>query len=131
MSGGTPMTATGNIYPCRFVKISGDFSVAQAGANERVFGISQMGTNKPPIPDVTSQYAAVSGETLRVFQDDEECLLELAATLSAGALLKSDADGKGVAVGTGSVQEAGATLLDGGVSGELRKVRVKRVSATL
>jgi len=131
MAGSTPLTAGGNIYPCRFVKYSDDYKVTQATANDPVFGISQMGTNVPPIPDVTSQYAAVSGQTLHVFQDGEECLLELAASLTAGTKLKSDANGKGVAVGTGSVQEMGAILLEDGADGELRKVRVQRVGATI
>ena len=126
-----PLTATGNIRPCRAVKISGPFNVAEADANEACIGIAQEGTNVAPIPDVTSQYAAIEGQTLRVYQDGEECLMELADTIAAGVRLKSDADGKGVAAGTGSVQHIVATLLEDGVAGDKRRVRVTIVSATL
>ncbi len=122
----TQQVASGNIYPCRFVKRSGDHQVAQAGSNEKVLGISQEGTNTAPIPDVSSTYAAVSGESLRVFQDNEECLLDVAEAVTAGQKLKSDSNGKGVVGGAGSDEEIGAEVIRGAASGEKALVRVLR-----
>lgn len=125
---GTPAFAGGDIYPCRFVKQSAaaDFNVLQAEANDPIKGISQNGTNLPPIPDVTSDKAAVAGQQLRVHTAPEGCLLELGGTVTASDRLKSDADGKGVAIATTGTtpQRYGAVAQQGGVSGEKVLVEV-------
>lgn len=108
-------TATGNIYPRRFVKKDGAYQVAQCGAGESAFGISQAGTNTVPIPGAGS-YAAVEGQPLLVFGTDENCLLDASAAVDDGAFLKSDADGKGVTAATGeefyAIAERGAAAED-------------------
>lgn len=129
MALGSPhLMANGDIRPSRFVELqnaSGIAKAIEANANERVAGISQDGTNTAPIPGITSTNAAESGQTLQLHIEGEECLLELGGTVTAGAFVKSDADGKGVvALTTGTVlQEIGAVALDNGSSGE--KIRVK------
>jgi hypothetical protein len=119
--------AGGTIRPSRFVKYTAnDFEVAEADANEKIAGISQEGTRTAPIPDVSTNEAAQSGETLQVYGDGEDCLLELGGTVVPGDDLKSDADGKGVVIATGAaLQQIGAVALEGGVSGELIRVQVK------
>ena len=126
---GTPAFAGGDIYPCRFVKQSAaaDFNVLQATANDPIKGISQAGTNLPPIPEVTSDKAAVAGQQLRIHTPPEGCLLELGGTVAAGDRLKADNDGKGVAIATSGTtpQRYGAVAQQGGDAGE--KIRVEVV----
>lgn len=119
--------AAGDIYPARFVKQSGQpFEVAQAGANDALFGISQLGTNTPPIPGVTSDKAAVAGGSLRVHKPGERCFVTAGGTITAGDRLKSDADGKGVAIATSGTtpQRYGAIALQNAASGEFCEVEV-------
>jgi hypothetical protein len=116
--------SSGNIYPCRFVKISGDNTVAQAGAGEYTAGISQEGTKKPPLPGETNTYAAEANDLLEVFGPGQETQLELGGTVTAGDMLKPDADGKGVAAATTNYY--GAIAKTGGASGEKIIVIVER-----
>lgn len=122
----TQFVAGGNIYPCRFVDYSAAYKVTQAGAGAKCFGVSQVGTRIAPLPDVTSAYAAIDGEQVSVFQDEDETLLELGGTVTAGAELKSDSNGKGVVLAGSGSENIGAVALEAGVSGDLIKVRVHR-----
>lgn len=120
--------ANGDIRPCRFCKHDGDFLASEADANDKIFGISQEGTRTAPIPDTSETLCAKAGEQFRLFQDGEECLLELGDTIvAAGDGIKSDSDGKGVpALLTGTVvQSHGAIALQAGVSGDKIRVRVR------
>lgn len=124
--------AAGNIYPSRFVKIYSANKVTQASTNEETEGISQEGTNYPPITDsriTVAGYAAVSGEAIRVYQDGEVCTIEAGGSFSAGGLLKSDSNGKAVAVATSgtTIQYFGAEALDDSTgTGQLVRVKVRR-----
>lgn len=115
--------ASGNISPMRFVKlVSGtDYTVAQAGANESVIGVS--GTYTETFDSV---YHATNGRCCKVSDPTEVPLLELGGLVSAGYYLKSDADGKGVQGSTtiSSHQEFGAIALRNGRSGEFIPVKV-------
>lgn len=98
--------ASGNINPARFVKISGEFSVAQSGAGEEIIGVAQEGSLAPPgiaeaLGGSQTYYAATSGKTLKVFGLGDVCVV-IAGTggCTAGTKVKSDADGKAVNVGT-------------------------------
>jgi len=108
------LVASGNIYPSRFVKISGENQCAQCGAGDEPIGISMEGTNYPPIDDphvTVAGYAAVSGESLRIYGDgDESVLITAGAAFSAGAHLKADTDGKGIAT-TAATDASGAVAL--------------------
>ncbi len=118
--------ANGTINPCRFVKITTTTTgrVEQAGAGSQIFGISQTGIRRDLYID-SNGYAALVGEPIGVFDDGEECLLELGGTVSAGDRLKSDANGKGVTTTT-NLDEYGAIAIWSGVSGEQVRVKVQR-----
>ena len=118
--------AGGDVSPSRFVKLnaSDDNQVLQCGANERPIGISQKHTKAFPIAGA-SGLAAADGDGLEVHGEGEVALLEYGGNVTRGDRLKSDADGKGVAVATsGPVQNAGAVALESGADGELHLVQV-------
>ena len=111
--------AAGDIYPCRFVKISDEFSVSQAGLTELPDGISQANTRDAPIPNA-STLAAADGEPVQVYGEGDTCLLEAGEAFSAGDLLKPDGDGKGIAMDSTSNDSTGAkALADASAAGEL------------
>jgi len=119
--------ANGNIYPCRFVKLTTTVNggrVTQAGTGELVFGVSQMGSRRSIYID-SAGYAAILGEPIGVFDDTEETALELGGTVTVGDRLKSDTNGKGVTTVTDR-EEYGALALQNGVSGDQIKVKVQR-----
>lgn len=93
--------AAGNINPCRFVKITGAFQVSQCSVlGERAFGISQEGLMDTPIPGASSTLAAEAGRQVGVFGPGETCLIQVSAAVTAGALLRTTADGRAVATTT-------------------------------
>lgn len=123
------LQAEGDIYPSRFVKFgAGDFLGAQAGANDRIVGISQRGTKYPPLTGlVTNVKAAEVGDQVQLYgPGDQDVLLELGDTVTRGQLLKADADGKGVPIAAdGTVlQQYGARALESGSAGHLIQVEV-------
>jgi hypothetical protein len=96
MSANLPgMVASGDINRCRFVKVSGDFQLAQAGAGELVFGVAQEGTKEAPIPGASSLHA-VAGDVVRYYADGDVCEIEVGAAVAAGALVKADANGRAI-----------------------------------
>jgi hypothetical protein len=88
--------ASATIEPCRFVKISGNYTVAQCVANDVAIGISQQGSCTPPV-DGAPTAAATVGLPIQVFGDTETTLIEAGAAFAAGAELKPDATGRGIA----------------------------------
>lgn len=129
--------ANGTIRVARFVKIdsSDNNSVLEADANERVLGISQIGGRTAPIPTVTTDppEAAQSGEDVNVHLEGEICLLYAGTGgWTAGGLLKSDADGAGVAIDetAGNKEEAGARALATVSAGEYGLVQVASRTVT-
>jgi hypothetical protein len=124
--------ATGDIYPARFVKAgTGGFSVTQCGANDPVFGISQFGTNGPPIPGSTNDKAATVGQTLRVHKPGERCFVQAGAAITSGNRLKADTDGKATPVAGGTTTERiGAVALQDASTGEFCEVEVQISSET-
>lgn len=131
------MRATGTIRCSRFVKMDSgaNNSVKEADANEQTIGISQAGGRVAPIPEVTTTpvEAAQSGENLQVFALGQSCLLEIGSGgCSPGSKLKSDADGKGVAIatGTGVIQRIGAIALESASASEFAMVQVVLFSET-
>lgn len=119
-----PMVAGGNIAPMRFVKPStlADNKCLQCGAGEMPIGISQRGTRNTPYSSLDDGYAAIAGESLQIYGPTELAMLELGGTVAAGDLLKSDADGKGVTAGAGTMY--GARASQAGTSGKLIEVYV-------
>lgn len=106
--------ASGNISPSRFVTLSGEQTVAQAGDNQEIIGVAQEGSNKAPLQDyVSTVYAAETGQQLEVYSTGELCLVEAGAAITAGQLLKSDSQGRAVPVATTGtvIQNYGAVAL--------------------
>jgi hypothetical protein len=110
------LIAGGDIYPCRFVKLSSvsDHTGLQATANDSVIGVSQEGSNYPPLNDLVATHkAATTGQTFRLFGDGDTCLIEAGEAFDRGTRLKADANGRGVAIlttGT-TLQNIGAVAL--------------------
>jgi uncharacterized protein YaiE (UPF0345 family) len=88
--------ASGNINPSRFVVLSGQSTVAQAGANAVAIGVSQEGSYTAPVDDAPS-LAAIAGLPLKVYGDTETCLVEAGAAFAVNAELKPDAQGRAIA----------------------------------
>lgn len=125
------MRAGGTIRRARFVKLdtSNNNTVLEADANDRTIGISQEYGREAAIPSVTADppEAAQDDDDLLVHLPGDWALLEIGSGgCTAGGRLKSDADGKGVAIlGTGTtIQQIGAVALETASEGELAKVLV-------
>lgn len=119
--------STGNIYPCRIVKLAttADGKVTQSGAGDASIGISQQGTRRSPYID-SNGYAASAGEPLFVHDlPGEECELDLGGTVTPGMYLKADSNGKGVNAGTDKDAYV-AIAKQAGVSGERIKVEIAK-----
>lgn len=135
------MRANGTIRVGRFVKIdvADNNSVKECDANERVFGISGMGSRVAPIPEVTTDppEAAQSGESVEVHLpgdgQSQDVLLYLGTGgCTAGDYLKADADGAGVTIDETAThkEEVGAIALESGSAGEYVKVIPWRCTVT-
>lgn len=134
----TPPTliSGGNIYPNRFVMMdsSEDQQGIQATANAVTVGISGDSTKYPPLTGLVSNtYHAEDGDPITLRGAEEsQTLLELGGTVAAGDYLKSDSNGKGVAIATSGTtpQNVGARALKAGVSGDLLEVEVMNASVS-
>lgn len=106
-------TASGNISPSRFVKISGAFKVAQCTvAKERSVGVSQEGLMDTPIPGASSTLAAEAGRHVGVFGPGETALVQVGAAVTFGALLTGDANAKAIPTTTAGDIYHGIALED-------------------
>lgn len=106
-------TASGNISPSRFVKISGAFKVAQCTvAKERSVGVSQEGLMDTPIPGASSTLAAEAGRHVGVFGPGETALVQVGAAVTSGALLTGDANAKAIPTTTAGDIYHGIALED-------------------
>lgn len=121
--------AGGDIRPCRIVKMdttaSEPFQVKEADANEFGIGVSQEGTRLAPGVSGSTANAGEDTYQVRVFGPGEQPLLELGSGgITQGDLIKSDADGKGVAVATTgtTIQNYIGWALEDGAENE--KVRI-------
>jgi hypothetical protein len=111
------MIARGTIRPQRFVKVdtASNRGVLECGANERIFAVSQEGTNYAPLDDVIlTSNAAVNGQELRLYSDGDVCGVEAGGVITSGDYLRSDAVGRAVvalAIGV-VVQHIGGQALE-------------------
>lgn len=116
------LVATGNISPCRIVKLatSADGAGTAAGANERAIGISGTGTRGAPGTPADDGFLAISGESVPVFGPGRKCLLELGGTVVRGDYIKAGAAGVGITSATtgATMQNVIAVALQSGVSGD-------------
>lgn len=121
------LIAGGTIRASRFIKLTGAFIASEADANEKVIGISGIGTNNAPIPSVSTAYHATENQQVFCHGEGDEALLEAGSGgWTAGDYLKSDADGKGVSIATTGTtqQEIGAIALQTVAAGEFGRVQV-------
>ncbi len=125
-SAGGSFVATGNITQSRFVKLDSGVTghVAQAGAGDSPIGVSVQGTRNPSYPGLQDGFAAVSGENIRVYLSNEECMIEVDAAYNPGQLLKPSTGG--IATASNADGEIyGAILLDAATAAnQLVKCRV-------
>lgn len=128
MMGSFSKFAGGNVAPCVFVKLdSTQGRAVTCGANEAIFGISQPQTRNLALSGRDDGYAAIEGENLNIIgPGDDEALLRLGGTVTHGQYIKSDASGYGVAA-TSDKDHVGAQCLQGGVSGDLVRVKPMRM----
>ncbi|MBC7076740.1 MAG: DUF2190 family protein [Synergistales bacterium] len=106
--------AATNISPSRFVTLSAENTVSQAGDNAEIIGVAYEGTSRAPLQDlITTNYAAQAGESVAVYSVGELCLVEAGGSISAGNLLKSDSQGRAVPIATTGtvIQNYGAVAL--------------------
>ena len=114
------LTAAGNIYPFRFVELSGAFGGAQANAaSDNILGVTDGSVRR-----FDSVYNAISGDEISL-QPTFTVQVELGTGgCSAGSYLTSDADGKAVATTTAG-QVAYYLALEAGAASEI--VRAYRI----
>lgn len=118
------LKAGGDINPCRFVDITGSFTVSEADASDIPLGISGEATRDAPLPSGQSALHAKSGDAATVYVMGNVCLLEIGTGgVTAGDRLKPDADGKGITSGTAG-EIVGAVALETASADEFAKVFV-------
>ena len=130
------LVAGGDIYPSRFVTLSTseDNTGIQSTANSEIIGVSQVGTNYPPLDNLSLDgYAATDGQPFRLIGDGEQCLVEAGGVITNGQKLMSDGDGKAVAIATTgtTIQNSGAIALQSAsASGVMILVQVNALQKT-
>lgn len=128
MSDSFSLKAGGNILPSRFIVISGDYEVSQAAAATAAYlGVSHDSTKSAPADGLANVNHAELGDTVSYYKVGDSCLLEAGAAVAAGALLESDASGRGITA-AGAGEMAGAIALEAaGAAGELIRVQIQNV----
>lgn len=89
------LKAGGNISPCRFIKISGDFTAIQCVAGEQADGISREFVRDVPQTG-GSTLAAIAGDPIQGLYLGEAGEIEVGAAVTAGTWVKPDANGRAV-----------------------------------
>ena len=127
MAGNYSKLPGGNIKPNSFVKLdsANDGYVLQAGANDRVYGITGDGTRRVALEDYDTDLIGKAGDPAIQIRGPGEnpCLLRLAGTVVAGDYIKSDGSGYGVKADTDK-DHYGARAIVGGSSGQVIPVEV-------
>lgn len=122
--------AGGNIRPSRFVTLeTTDYTVTESDSGETPFGISDAYGKDAPIPSISTEYVAETGEPVPIIGPYEKPRFGEAALLVLGSggatcadFLKPDNEGAGVTASSTDV--AGAIALEDGAAGEAIRVRV-------
>lgn len=121
------LVASGAVLPFRGVKLSGEHTGAQTTANDAGIGIARGSTRNAPLEGlVTTNNHANTGDPISLIGDGEIGLAEVGAAVTAGDKLKSDANGKLVAIATsgGATQNVIAVALEDGAADGV-KIRVQ------
>lgn len=119
------LRAGGDINKCRFCTLSTsvDRTLLESNAGEMPFAISGEGAQDAPL-DGASILAAAAGDQFEYHTMGMTCKLEIGSGgCNPGALLKPDADGKGIAAGAGD--KYGAISLAGASEGDIIYVFMK------
>lgn len=111
------LRASGTIRPFRFVNASGAYTCDESDANEDSIGVSD-GSIADPL--AASAVHASDGEFVRL-QTGRILWIELGETVADAVLVKSDSDGKAVAVSASGTTEQfeHGQILNGGDSGDI------------
>jgi len=128
--------AGGDIFPARFVRITGEFTVQQcSNKDQSIIGVSQEGTFSPPnlatlLGGTESKLAASivngTGQSLKVFGLGDVCMITTGTGgATAGTKVKTDGDGKAINIGTvAGVYNVGGTALNTVNAGEKVLIQV-------
>ena len=88
-----------DLYPKRFVKRAtdeGNAVLMADAATAAVVGVTFNGTREAPIPSVTTAYAALDGESVRVHGLGDVCEIEAGEALTDGCEVMSGTNGVGM-----------------------------------
>jgi hypothetical protein len=123
------LLAGGNLNVMSFVKMStaADNTALQAGANERIIGITEAGPQDAPGTSGATAYAAAAGQITTVYGlGNIVNLVAGSGGWTRGDQLISDGSGHGVtAAATGTtVQWVGAIALENAAAGEAGRVQI-------
>lgn len=126
------LIAGGTLAPMTFAKVStaADDTCLQAGANDVIIGITQVGTDNPPGLTGATSNAATVGESIQLYGLGDICSLTAGSGgWTAGDRLKSDASGNGVTIATSGVsQNCGAVALETVAAGGIGRVQIQILS---
>lgn len=114
---GVPLQANGTIAPSRFVKLdtTGDNLAIQATAGSEIIGISKVDQKRTPgLAGSDTVVAADVGDACHIYTLGDYCMLQYGGTVTAGDLLKSDANGRGVTASGTDI--CGARAVESGVN---------------
>lgn len=125
MQNGLTLKATGNVTPCRFVKLvsgNGDYAGAQCVADDRAIGISRPDTRSSTYPGLDDGFHAIAGEPIAISTPGTVGLLESGAAIAVGAILEPDANGRGITSVSG--WSSAIALQSAAAAGELIQVLI-------
>lgn len=97
--------ANGNVTVSAIVKFDSTAPfrvILAAAATDAMFGVSSESVDKAPIPqDTSTQYAAIAGEDLKVYELGDRCSLTTGTGgFTAGDAITSDGSGNGITTTT-------------------------------
>ena len=111
-------SASATVNRAKFVKISGAYAVAQCVANDLAIGVSGLGTRDTPIPGGSTN-AALTGDPVRVFGQNECAPMNAGAAILAGQFVKPDANGDPIPCGVGEAFSGQAMEAQSVTGGEI------------
>jgi len=126
---GPTFRASGTIAPMKWVNISGVRTVAQvdSATADMPFGLSQEGQKLTPgVTGSDTDVAAASGDQVQVIGPGNVGLSKAGGTITAGDIVKPDANGDSVATGSTAATKYlnGGFALESAASGEYFEVYV-------
>jgi hypothetical protein len=127
------LAATGNIEPSRVLVLStsNPYQCSQAGANARPIGVSQVGSKYLPTPGAAT-LAAEAGDPVAYHDEGEIALVEYGGTVTIGAELEADAQGRAIvaATTTATVRNIIGIAHEAGAAGVRGKVKLRFYTKT-